>query len=166
MISRVHSLFMMSQESIRHPNIATNSDFYPSNSQKNHPSPHKTFSKCLSTGGQQVGVRTKSIREEPLDLQCWTNPQKTQKTHANTHKHKNTYSKKNTHTKHTHTQQQLYNLERLFFNRGAYTPLWGVEAWSLPSRRPNPIPAIPPYVVKTPHLHGAPTTEETSFVEP
>ena len=31
----------------------------------------------------------------------------------------------------------------------------------LPSRRPNPIPAIPPYVVRTPHLHGAPTTEET-----
>ena len=30
-----------------------------------------------------------------------------------------------------------------------------------PSRRPNPIPAIPPYVVRTPHLHGAPTTEET-----
>ena len=26
---------------------------------------------------------------------------------------------------------------------------------------PNPIPAIPPYVVRTPHLHGAPTTEET-----
>ena len=30
-----------------------------------------------------------------------------------------------------------------------------------PNRRPNPIPAIPPYVVRTPHLHGAPTTEET-----
>ena len=23
------------------------------------------------------------------------------------------------------------------------------------------VPAIPPYAVKTPHLHGAPTTEET-----
>ena len=51
---------------------------------------------------------------------------------------------------------------RLRFNRrGASTPLWGVEACSPPSRRPNPIPAIPPYVVRTPHLHGAPTTEET-----
>ena len=26
---------------------------------------------------------------------------------------------------------------------------------SLPSRWPNPIPAFPPYVVRTPHLHGA-----------
>ena len=40
-------------------------------------------------------------------------------------------------------------------------PLWGVEACSHPSRRHNPIPAIPPYVVSTPHLHGAPTTEES-----
>ena len=54
------------------------------------------------------------------------------------------------------------NLKRLRFNRrGASTPLWGVEACSPPSRWPNPIPAIPPYVVRTPHLHGAPTTEET-----
>ena len=45
--------------------------------------------------------------------------------------------------------------------RGASTPRWGVEACSHPSRRPNPIPAIPPYVVRTPHLHGAPTSEET-----
>ena len=58
-------------------------------------------------------------------------------------------------------QQQQYNLERLRFNRrGASTPLWGVKACSLPSKRPNPIPAIPPYVVRTPHLHGAPKTEE------
>ena len=47
------------------------------------------------------------------------------------------------------------------FNRRGASPLWGVEACSLPSRRPNPIPASPPYVVRTPHLHGAPTTEET-----
>ena len=59
-------------------------------------------------------------------------------------------------------QQQYYNLGRLRFNRrGASTPLWGVEACSPPSRRPNPIPTIPPHVVRTPHLHGAPTTEET-----
>ena len=45
-----------------------------------------------------------------------------------------------------------HNLGRLRFNcRGSSTPLWGVEACSHPSRRPNPIPAIPPYVVKTPH---------------
>ena len=37
----------------------------------------------------------------------------------------------------------------------------GVEARTPPSRQPNPIPAIPPCVVRTPHLHGAPTTEET-----
>ena len=59
-------------------------------------------------------------------------------------------------------QQQQYNLERLRFNRrGASTPLWRVESCSPPSRRPNPIPAIPPSVVRTPHLHGAPTTKET-----
>ena len=31
---------------------------------------------------------------------------------------------------------------------------------------PTQPPAIPPHIVKTPHLHGAPTTEETSFVKP
>ena len=46
------------------------------------------------------------------------------------------------------------------------TPLWGVESCSPPSRRPNPIPVIPPCVVRTPHLHVAPTAEETSFVKP
>ena len=62
-------------------------------------------------------------------------------------------------------QQQKYNLERFRSNRrGASTTLWGVESCSLPSRWPNPIPAIPPFVVRTPHLHGAPTTEETSVV--
>ena len=61
-------------------------------------------------------------------------------------------------------QQQWFNLGRLRFNRrGTSTPLKGVESCSLPSGWPNPIPAIPPYVVTTPHLHGAPTTEETSY---
>ena len=49
----------------------------------------------------------------------------------------------------------------VFYRRGASTPLWGVESCALPSGRPNPIPAIPLCVVRTPHLHGAPTTEET-----
>ena len=63
-------------------------------------------------------------------------------------------------------QQQLPNLERLrFHRRGTSTPLWGVEACSLPKRWPNPIPAIPPSVVRTHHLHGAPAAEETSTVE-
>ena len=40
--------------------------------------------------------------------------------------------------------------------------LGGVKAW------PNcrvwffPIPAIPPYLVKTPHIHGIPTTDDTT----
>ena len=49
-------------------------------------------------------------------------------------------------------------------NNNNKNTIWGgsgVESCSPPSRRPNPIPAIPPYVVRTPHLHGAPTTEET-----
>ena len=54
----------------------------------------------------------------------------------------------------------------VFNKRGAPTSLRGVEACSLPSGWPYPIPAIPPYVVRTPHLHGAPTAEETSFVKP
>ena len=89
-----------------------------------------------------------------------------------------TWRKKNNHNNDNHTttttqqqpQQQRHlknNLGRLRLNRrGASTPLWRVEACSLPSRWPNPIQAIPPFVVKTPHLHGAPTTEETSFVKP
>ena len=51
--------------------------------------------------------------------------------------------------------QQQYNLERLcFYKRGASTPLWEVESRFLLSRRSNPIEAIPPYVVRTPYLHG------------
>ena len=53
------------------------------------------------------------------------------------------------------------HLGGLRFNRGPSTPFWGVEACSLPSRRPNPIPAIPPCVVRTHILYGAPTMEET-----
>ena len=63
-------------------------------------------------------------------------------------------------------ERRLSNLGRLRFNRrGASTPLWRVESCSLPSRWPNPTPAIPPYVVRIPHLHGAPTTEKTSTVK-
>ena len=34
-----------------------------------------------------------------------------------------------------------------------FHPLWGVESCSLPSRWPNSIPAVPPDVVTTAHLH-------------
>ena len=88
-------------------------------------------------------------------------PIHTQHAHQHTHQHTHTPTHKQK------QQQQQYNLGRLRFNkRGASTPLWRVEACSHPSRQPNPIPAIPPCVEKTPHLHGAPTTEETSFVKP
>ena len=40
--------------------------------------------------------------------------------------------------------------------RGASTPLWGIQSCSLAATWHNPIPAIPPYVIKTPHMHGAP----------
>ena len=84
-----------------------------------------------------------------------------------TNNHNNTQQPTTTHNNTQHNNTTHNNLGRLRFNRrGASTPLLGVEACSPPSRRSNPIPAIPPYVVKTPHLHGAPTTEETSFVEP
>ena len=49
----------------------------------------------------------------------------------------------------TPTQQQQYNLGTLRFNkRGAPTPLREVESCSLPGRWPDPIPTIPPYVVR------------------
>ena len=55
--------------------------------------------------------------------------------------------------RHRQRQQQKSSLERLRFNRrGASTPLR--------------IIMLSPYVVRTPHLYGAPTTEETSFVKP
>ena len=46
---------------------------------------------------------------------------------------------------------------------GEVPPLHSGELNHVPlfGRWPNPIPAIPPYVVRTPHLHGAPTTAET-----
>ena len=59
-------------------------------------------------------------------------------------------------------QKQQSSLGRLRVNRrGTSTPLGRVESRSLPSKEPNPSPAIPPCVGRTPHLHGAPTTEET-----
>ena len=39
-----------------------------------------------------------------------------------------------------------------------------IQSSSLPGRWPDPILAVPPYIVRTPHLHGAPTTEDTSTV--
>ena len=55
-------------------------------------------------------------------------------------------------------QQQEYNLERLRLTGEEPPPSGELNRW------PNPIPAIPPCVVRTPHLHGAPTTEETSVL--
>ena len=67
------------------------------------------------------------------------------RSHVNTTHHTTTTT--------TQQQQQQYNLVRLrFYRRGASTPLWGVESCSLPSRRPNPIPAVPSNVVRTPVL--------------
>ena len=62
-------------------------------------------------------------------------------------------------------QQQQYNLGGSTLT-GEEPPAYcgEFESCSLSSGWPNPIPAIPPYVVKTPHLHGAPTTEETSLL--
>ena len=64
-------------------------------------------------------------------------------------------------------KQQKYNLGRLRFNRrGASTPLWGVESCSLPGGWPNPIPAIPPYVVRTPErpFTSTPITLQLQFL--
>ena len=107
----------------------------------------------------------------------WSETAKQHATH-NTQQHNNTTSQQQQqqqqHTTTTHnnnTQQQPTTNNQQQYTLGGFV-LTGeelpphVEACSHPSRRPKPIPAIPPYVVKTPHLHGAPTTEETSFVQP
>ena len=39
----------------------------------------------------------------------------------------------------------------------------GVESCSVPDTCHNPAPPIRPYVFRTPHVHGAPTTEDTAF---
>ena len=44
-------------------------------------------------------------------------------------------------------------------------PVWGVESCSLPVGVPIQTQLSRLYVVQTPHLHGAPTTGETSLVE-
>ena len=73
----------------------------------------------------------------------------------------------------------IISLEEITFNNNHFTlgtfrflpRRCGVAARSLhpttgelqsPRGCHNPTPAIPPYVVRTPHLHGAPTTEETT----
>ena len=109
---------------------------------------------------------TKKRAGQPISQQLFfrnkTTIQQQQQQHTTTTTIHTTTHNNNTTNNNTTTQQQWHNLVRLHWNRrGASTPLWGVETCSHPSRRPNPIPAIPPFVVRTPHLHGAPTTEET-----
>ena len=103
--------------------------------------------------------QTDSQTDRPTNQTNLTKPNRDVITHAPERQPDNKTTKQQ---QQQQQQQQQYNLVRLrFIRRGASTPLWGVEACSHPSRRPNPIPAIPPYVVRTPHLHGAPITEET-----
>ena len=122
-------------------------------------------------GTQQKQTQHKQNNNKPSQLKKQL---KTNKKTQNNNKHKQqplrniTNAKQQqtqttTTTKHnqrkttTNTTTIIQSGEAPFLNRrGASTPLWGVEACSLPSRRPKPIPAV-----KTPHLHGAPTTEET-----
>ena len=56
------------------------------------------------------------------------------------------------------------NLETFrFLPRGAATPLRGVESCSLcPVSGQHQTQLSLPFVIRTPHLHGAPTTEETT----
>ena len=56
------------------------------------------------------------------------------------------------------------NLETFcFLPRGASTPFRGVESCSLPPVSGQPLTELfLPFVVRTPHLHEAPTTEETT----
>ena len=64
---------------------------------------------------------------------------------------------------HHHHNNNNNTIWRVSVFTGEEPPLHSgeIESCSPPSRRPNPIPAIPPCVVRTPHLHGASTTEET-----
>ena len=39
--------------------------------------------------------------------------------------------------------------------------LGGVKAWPNYRSRFTPIPAIPPYAMRTPHIHGMLTTDDT-----
>ena len=94
------------------------------------------------------------------------NPQQPTTAHNSTQQPTTAHNSPQQHT--TATQQQHSTTHNntiwrgsVFNRRGASTPHWGVQSCPPPSRRPNPIPAIPPCVVRTPHLHGAPTTEET-----
>ena len=64
----------------------------------------------------------------------------------------------------TTTTTIIQSGEASFLIGEKFSPNFGELNHALPpSRGPNPIPAIPPYVVRTPHLHGAPTTEETNW---
>ena len=53
-------------------------------------------------------------------------------------------------------------LAAMRFNRQELPPHFGgMHSCSQPGTCNNPIPAIPPYVIRTPHIHGKPTMEET-----
>ena len=82
----------------------------------------------------------------------------------------------------TPCQQQLYYIDILFVQqpshsqgrpdiiqpvdtprRGLLPPyMGGGYVWPAYDERQHPIPDFPPYDVRPPHMHGAPTTDDTS----
>ena len=64
----------------------------------------------------------------------------------------------------SHSRDVPFSSATMRFRRDGPPPHYGgIESCSLAGTCHNPTPAIPPYVVRTPHAHGAPTTEETTF---
>ena len=69
-------------------------------------------------------------------------------------------------TRDTNNNNAPFSFETMRLRREEPPPRFGKLNHALaPGKWPNPNPAIPPSVVRTPHLHGAPPTEETSFVK-
>ena len=97
---------------------------------------------------------------QPTNQPNQTKPNQTKPNQTKPNQTKPTNNQQPTTNNHNNNNYTIWR-GSVFNRRGASTRLWGVEACSLPSRRPNRIPAIPPYVVRTPYLRGAPTTEET-----
>ena len=150
----------------QHNNNTTTTQQQHNNNTTNTQTTHNTAQTAQPAPQHNISTHTAPQHHHSTTAAPHTAPQQhhNSTTHStqqhNTAQHSNSSSSYN--IQHT-TYSIQHNLGRLRVNRrGASTPLWGVESSSLPSRWPNPIPLVPPYVVRTPHLHGVRTTEETS----
>ena len=126
---------------------------------------------CGHTHLDSLQLMSKQPQQQRINNQTTTTTKQQQQPNNNNNNNQTTTNQTTTTATHNSNTQQQHNNNNN--NNRRSSVLTGEELHPTlrsllmlsPKRVPNPIPAIPPHVVRTPHLHGAPTTEETSTVK-